>query len=636
MRSRRLSILIRLQNINGGAIPGRAGAQGTADVAASGEPVNDLMSVPPHRVSGDMLAALATGGGGAAAVRHLAAAQYSKHVLLVWAVRDTARRMRHPQASHAARGCELLAEVQRQAPDAVEAVLRHPAAGAWAARALRALLSEEQPTGTRPARPGAEPARLAALAAAAAIRARYPCAIEVPAYRGVVTLPSVGQVMLSAGWAAGRPRVAVPAGGSAAGGSAAGTMANVRYTAEGTRVIMGRRLVLVPTDTRTDGPGWRGLRRLCATERGMTLRLVIDDLDPDRMPSARDLGGRLSPAEATRWQRILPRAWDLLADLPGTAAEEIHAVVRALTPLRRPAHGQVSSSSPEAFGGVALSPPADALALAASLAQEAQHAKLGALLDLVALTRPDDGQRYDAPWCDHPRCADAWCEDARRDGGRCDGTWPAAPLLRRAYGCLGVSGFWRWQCEAEDRVAAARARMEFRRWRDAAATATRVLAASGGLTGPGRTPFVAGMAATLQAWAEDEVPRAAVPRARGGPGLPRNQLAVGGRGVRMRDEITVLRAGHCPRCTGPRCARRWRAGQRCARRRHAASGALDAGMPASGALDAGESAAGAAAGGAFRSRVPDLTGLPLGDLDRYGRGRLATAARRIVTAGGDR
>ena len=219
MRWRRLSILIRLQNIKWrGSFPGAPGVQDTADVAASGEPVNDLMSVPPHRVSGDMLAALATGGGGAAAVRHLAAAQYSKHLLLVWAVRDTARRMRHPQASHAARGCELLAEVQRHAPDAVETVLRHPATGAWAARALRALVSGEQPAGTRPARPGAEPARLAALAAAAAIRARYPCAIEVPAYRGVVTLPSVGQVMLFPGWAR-RAALRPAAGGSAAGGS---------------------------------------------------------------------------------------------------------------------------------------------------------------------------------------------------------------------------------------------------------------------------------------------------------------------------------------------------------------------------------------------------------------------------------
>ena len=352
----------------------------------------------------------------------------------------------------------------------------------------------------------------------------------------------------------------------------------------------------------------------------MTLRLVLDDLDPDRMPSARDLGGRLSPAEATRWQRILPQAWDLLADLPGTAAEEIHAAVRVLTPLRRPAHGQVSTSSREAFGGVALSPPADALALAVSLAQEAQHAKLGALLDLVTLTRPDDGQRYGAPWCDHPRCADAWCEEARRDGGRCDGIQPAGALLRRAYGCLGVSGFWRWQCEAEDRVAAARARMEFRRWREAAATATRVLAASGRLTRPGRM-FVAGMAATLQAWGEDEVPGAAPPRAQAGPDSP----ATSWRSA----------AGEFGCATRPRrrpAARRPRAG----RPRRAA-----AGMPPGGALATGVTAVEAAvssviAGGELRSHLPDLAGRSLGDLSHCGRARLATAARRIVTQGGDR
>ncbi|HEX9358155.1 MAG TPA: HEXXH motif-containing putative peptide modification protein [Streptosporangiaceae bacterium] len=610
-------------------------SQGTADVAASGEPVNEVMNVPPHRVSGEMLAALATGGGGAGAVRHLAAAQYSKHLLLVWAVRDAARRTRHPQAGHASRGYDLLAEVQRHAPDAAEAVLRHPSAGAWAARALRALLGEEEPGGPqaggpqaggpRPGRPGGEPAQLAALAAAAAIRARYPCAIEVPVYRGVITLPSVGQVTLSPGWMAASGSGA--ASGSVAGsGSAAGGMANVRYTAEGTGVIAGRRLVHVPADTRTDAPGWRGLRQLRATERGMTLRLVLDDLDPDRMPSARDLGGRLSPAEATRWQRLLPQAWDLLADLPGTAAEEIHAVVRVLTPLRRPAHGQVSSSSREAFGGVALSPPADALALAVSLAQEAQHAKLGALLDLVTLTEPDDGQRYDAPWCDHPRCADAWCEDARRDGGRCDGAWPAGTLLQRAYGCLGVSGFWRWQCEVEDRAAAARARIEFRRWRDAAATATRVLEGSGRLTAAGRL-FVGGMAATLQAWAEDEVPRAALSRARAGPGLPRNQLTVSGRGVRMRDETTVPPGGTLPPGVPPPGG--------------PPGGVLPGGVLPAGVLPAGvtagrSAARGVTAGGVFRSRVPSLAGLRLGDLDRCGRARLATAARRIVTPGGER
>jgi HEXXH motif-containing protein len=508
------------------------------------------------------------------------AAQYSKHLLLVWAVKDAARRTRHPQASHACRGYDLLADVQRRAPGAVEAVLRHPSVGAWASRALRTLLSAEQlsaeqlsaeqPAGTgRPGigRAGGEPAQLAALAAAAAIRARYPCAIEVPASRGVVTLPSIGQAVLS------------PAS------LRDGPMANVRYTAEGTRVIAGRRLVLVPADTRADSPGWRGLRALRATTRGMTLRLVIDDLDPDRMPGRADLGGRLSPAEAMRWQRVLPPAWDLLADQPGTTAEEIQAAIQVLTPLRRPAHGQVSASSPDAFGGVALSPPAGALALAVTLAQEIQHAKLGALADLVMLTEPDDGQRYDAPWCDHPRCADAWCEDARRDGGRCDGAKPAGALLQRAYGCLGVSGFWRWQRLAEDRAAAARARLEFTRWRDAAAAATRVVRASDRLTDAGRT-FVAGMAVTLQAWADEKTPVAALSQTRAGRELPRNQLTVDGPGARMSEETALL----------------------------ADDEVLDH---------------------VLRSGVPDVTGLSLRDLDDSGQSGLAGAARRIAGAGGD-
>ena len=42
------------------------------------------------------------------------------------------------------------------------------------------------------------------------------------------------------------------------------------------------------------------------------------------------------------------------------------------------------------------------------------------------------------------------------------------------------------------------------------------------------------------------------------------------------------------------------------------------------------------AGGVVRSHLPDLAGRPLGDLGRGGRGRLATAARRIVTPGGER
>jgi HEXXH motif-containing protein len=439
-----------------------------------------VLTFPGHEVSTETLAALATGGGGAAAVRPLVAAQYSKHLLLVRAVMDMARRTQHARASHARRGYELLIEVTGHAPGAVEAVLRHPSVGAWGSRTLRALLNGERqlPAGGQASH---DPAQLAALAAAAAIRGRYPCAIEVPVLRGAITLPSVGQVDLSPGPG--------PDG-----------MANVRYTPEGARVIAGRHLVRIPVDTGVDAPGWRGLRPLRAATGGMTLRLVLDDLDPDRMPDACDLGGRLSPAEATRWQQILPQAWNLLASQPGTAAEEIRAAIGVLTPLRPSPHGQISASSREVFGCVGLSPPADHHALALTLAQEAQYAKLGALTDLVMLTRPDDGQRYRAP-----RCVNPWPQDPWRDDPWPDDPWREDPqsadgLLQGAYACLGVSGFWRWRGQAEDGAAATRAHWEFTRCHEAAAQATRVLLASGRLTEAGRT-VVSGMAATLHAWA---------------------------------------------------------------------------------------------------------------------------------------
>ena len=59
------------------------------------------MNIRTHQVPAETLAALGTGGGGTDAVQPLVAAQYSKHLLLVWAVRTMARETGHPQASQA-------------------------------------------------------------------------------------------------------------------------------------------------------------------------------------------------------------------------------------------------------------------------------------------------------------------------------------------------------------------------------------------------------------------------------------------------------------------------------------------------------------------------------------------------------
>ena len=109
--------------------------------------------------------------------------------------------------------------------------------------------------------------------------------------------------------------------------------------------------------------------------------------------------------------------------LPGTGfgtrrSEPGHCGLCRAWPSGQASLGQnrASSTSPEVFGAVALAVPPDRVTGAVTLAHEIQHVKLGAPLDVVTLTLPDDGTRYHAPWRDDPR--------------------PLGTLLQGAYGRL--------------------------------------------------------------------------------------------------------------------------------------------------------------------------------------------------------
>jgi HEXXH motif-containing protein len=407
-----------------------------------------------HHISDDTLAALAAGHGGADAVRQLVAIQYSRQVLLVYGVADTAARTRHPHADRVQAAFDLLADVQADAPEAVDEVLRHPSVGAWALAYL---------TGD------ADPRRLASVAAAAAVRGGHRCAIDVPVDRGRVTLPSLGQAIVPGG--VGAVNVQVSGHGAV-------------LTADG-----GVRIEL-PTDPRQDAPGWMGLRRL--TAEANSYGLLVDDLDPYRLPGA-SLRGRLSEEEVWSWERALRDAWRLLRRHHATTAAEIRTAIRVLTPLRPPARNHVSATSPHAFGTTALSAPGDGLTLAGTLAHEVQHAKLSALQSAVPLIRPGDTRLFYAPWRDDPR--------------------PLDGLLQGAYAYLGVTGFWRRQRHVETGETAILAHAEFARWREAAFDVTRIIRDSGSLT-PAGERFVAGMYRTLQGWRDEAVPATAAGLAR--------------------------------------------------------------------------------------------------------------------------
>jgi len=396
--------------------------------------------------------AIAAGRGGSAAAQTLSQVQHSKRSLLLLGVIATAEKSGHPERTLARRGLELLTLAQDYDPDAVTVVIRHPSVGAWAHRTVTALRGG-------PSTLGATPGGLAAVAAAAAIRAGAPAEIEVPVSGGIVMLPSLG-----------------------AAGPVDADVATVRHADGDTQVVAAGRPVMIPRDVRDRAPGWHPLHSLHAE----SLDLLVDDVDPFRMPAAPNLA---STAHPDRWSAAFREAWTLLKQHHPAVAEEIAALVTVVVPLAKPAHGQVSSSSPETFGAIALSEPSDACTLASTLAHEVQHVKLSALLDLVRLTRPDNGSRYYAPWREDPR--------------------PVSGLLQGAYAYLGVSGFWRQQRTLGPEIGA---HIEFARWRKAAALVAEVLLASGQLTAAGME-FVRRMAMTLDGWQLEQVPEVAWQRA---------------------------------------------------------------------------------------------------------------------------
>ena len=224
------------------------------------------------------------------------------------------------------------------------------------------------------------------------------------------------------------------------------------------------------------GPPSTG-HRLTADEAGLIIDVRLEDTDPLRERLGLTPAGRLAEADLARWRRLFADAWRLLVTRHRAAAEVVAAVVTVIVPVvPDPAARGISATSADAFGAVAMSPPADATSLAVALIHETQHSLLNAVQHLFDLhERPADGGY--SPWRDDPR--------------------PAAGILHGAYAYLAVAGFWRrqWHADPGDGLAA----FEFVRWRDAVAAAARELLAGDGLTAAGRR-FTEALLAEVEPW----------------------------------------------------------------------------------------------------------------------------------------
>ena len=112
----------------------------------------------------------------------------------------------------------------------------------------------------------------------------------------------------------------------------------VRSTGAGAELAAPGVLVAIPGEIHRDAYGWQALRPLTASVGGVTIQVVIDDLDPYRLPGAA-VGGRLGASEAACWQSLFSKAWDLLVRHHWTAADEIQAIVARTRTARRASLG---------------------------------------------------------------------------------------------------------------------------------------------------------------------------------------------------------------------------------------------------------------------------------------------------------
>ncbi|WP_127500975.1 FxsB family cyclophane-forming radical SAM/SPASM peptide maturase [Actinoplanes solisilvae] len=384
-----------------------------------GPVAGDLGALPADAFDG-----LGYGYGDAAAVALLADAELAVNRALVGEV-----------MSETAAGGPLLAEVERQAPEIFDEVLRHPFVRSWAVSCL---------DGGGGA--GCDPDRVAAIAAAVAVRAGLRVDIPVGAHDGRIHLPTVGF------FAAPAAEVLVCAG---PGGF------TLRWPG-------GRAEVRAGMTTR----GWHAARWV--TVGGV--RVLLEDADPYRDRMEHTPAGRLDADDAGGWSAVLADAWArLAADAPGQI-DGLRQGLRAIVPLTPAPDGTLrSSTSRHAFGALGLARTADPAAIAVLLVHEFQHTKLGAVLDLIDLV-PDDaaGDRLHVGWRPDPR--------------------PVEAALQGAYAHLAIADIWRRRTERGD------GRREiYRRYRDWTADAIDGLRTGDRLTVAG-SRFVARMADTVGAW----------------------------------------------------------------------------------------------------------------------------------------
>ncbi|MFJ5552842.1 radical SAM/SPASM protein FxsBH, inactivated beta-hydroxylase extension form [Streptomyces sp. NPDC093225] len=273
-----------------------------------------------------------------------------------------------------ARSWELIGAVE-ESGDALDPVLDHPYTRTWLLETLEELRAG-RPAGAGAAR------RLAALAAAAVLRAGLDLPAPVPYRDGEVYLPTLGLLRIGAPGTAGR--------------------AALRAADRGFVVRDGRREHRFGADG--SDSRWQPVRRWRAAghDGAGPAETALDDLDPYRHCFTRPPRLRLGAGEAAEWGRRLSDAWRLLHGAVPALARQAAAGLTTLTPLAggpRTGRGEAGRHGPGALG-VPYAGGVRETALA--LLTGRRRARLRALAEVADLYALDGEWLHPSPWRDRP------------------------------------------------------------------------------------------------------------------------------------------------------------------------------------------------------------------------------------------
>lgn len=413
-----------------------------------------------HRLTSADLAALASSQYTESLIRRLRAAELSKNVLLLEAVRREAIRTGTDSINAIVNSaCDVLRIAQANRPGAVGRLLTLPNFGLWAVESLTRLRAAPQRPGTQRDKTSLklDIGHLAAFAAVAALRARLQCRLKLPIRDGVIHLPALGQVAVTAGIGQG--------------------WADFVSDSRGATLASGPWEMRLPAVGNRGAPGaaWTSAHSLtvAARARGLQIKLILET-DPflTRLVPA---PCAVSPKLAGQWQERLTGAWELLTRHHPNIALGLAEGLTVIVPSAELVRGQpITATSGWAWGAVLLSLPSDELAFAEALTHEFHHLVLAAVEDITTLVHASEhGDLCYAPWRDDPR--------------------PRSALLQGSYAFFGVAGFWLRQRRvgcAADRL---RAETEFARRSQNVSDSLAELRDWAGLTAPGHV-FVSTMA----------------------------------------------------------------------------------------------------------------------------------------------